>query len=171
MSAPAREQLADVESVTEERHGEAAADLHGSVPDAEAHPGEGTASAAAGAPVSRIIGIVNRGEEIGIIAQGPIDNFDSFTLAEPLRIVVDFWGARNGVRSAKHVSDVGPVAQIRIREHLDKVRVILALRAEILSHRIQVTATGVKIVLDVSAATAERTESRRTLAGFPTSTP
>ena len=110
---------------------------------------------------------MDRGEEIEIIAQGPIDNFDSFTLEEPRRIVVDFWGARNGVRPANLRSETGPVAEIRIREYRDKVRVALDLRAEVPSHQIQPTATGVKIVLDVPGPTADRAEAGRTLAGDP----
>ena len=144
LPARAREQLTGVRSVSEERHSQTAADPPGKVTS------DPVARAAGWVAVSRIIGIVDRGEKIQIIAKGPIDNFDSFVLEEPRRIVVDFWGAQSGVQAASRGFAEGPVARIRIREHPGRVRVVLDLRAEVPSHRIQLTATGVSILLDVS---------------------
>ena len=100
--------------------------------------------------VSRIIEIVDRGDGIQIVAQGPIDNFDSYMLQEPRRLIVDFWGVQSEVAAENRGADGGPVAEIRVREYSGRVRMVIDLRTEVLSHRIQATATGAEIVLDVS---------------------
>ena len=144
LPAPAREPLAEVQPVSEGPPSQVAADPPETLtPD----PAPETLGWVA---ISRIIEIVDRGAEIQIVAKGPIDNFDSFSLEEPRRIVVDFWGAQSGVQAVNRGSAEGPVAKIRIREYAGRVRLVLDLRAEVLSHRIQPTATGVEIVLDVS---------------------
>jgi hypothetical protein len=47
--------------------------------------------------VSRIEKVVANGDTIEILASGPIDNIDSFALDAPERLVIDFWGAKNGI--------------------------------------------------------------------------
>ena len=127
--SPAREPLAEVQSVSEGPPSQAAASL------AEVTTSDPVPVALGWAAISRIVGIEDRGETIQITAKGPIDSFDSFTLEDPRRIVIDFWGAQSGVQAVNRGSAEGPVSQIRIRERPGKVRVVLDLRAEVRSHR------------------------------------
>ncbi|MBW2416368.1 MAG: type IV pilus secretin PilQ [Deltaproteobacteria bacterium] len=97
--------------------------------------------------VSRILRVTANGDMIEIEADGPIDNLDSFALEAPQRLVVDFWGAENGVSSNQFSIASSSVERVRIGEHPDKVRVVFDLALTLESHVVEPTATGVQVRL------------------------
>jgi len=110
-------------------------------------------AAAAGVPaasepkVSRIVGVSWEQDAVQVEAKGAIDNHDSFRLANPDRIVVDFFGAKSDVKSAQTNWEQGPVRSARIGQHADKVRLVLDLSAPVASHQVIADASGARIVL------------------------
>jgi len=96
---------------------------------------------------SRIIGLMAEGEQVQVIADGPLDSVDAFRLSNPDRVVIDFWGTKNAVFPTKFGVDSGAIQQVRIGEHSDKVRVVMDLRAPIASHSVETSENGVLILL------------------------
>ncbi len=85
---------------------------------------------------------------IEVIADGPIDNVDSFVLKEPARIVVDFWGVKSTARPDKQSFPDGSVARVRIGSHADKVRVVLDMRDASAAHKVVASHSGVRIEIE-----------------------
>ena len=104
---------------------------------------------------ARIVGLVAGGEEVHVLADGPLDRVDAFRLNNPERLVVDFWGAHNTVFPNKFSVDSGLIQLVRIGQHPDKVRVVMDLRGEVGSHVIETTDNGVRIALESSASEPE----------------
>jgi type IV pilus assembly protein PilQ len=102
------------------------------------------------ASASRIVKVTSREEAVEVLAEGPIDNFDSFTLGDPDRLVVDFWGAQSSVWPRRFDVESDVVSRVRMGEHTDKVRVVLDLRSPLHAHSIQPTESGVLIALEPS---------------------
>jgi type IV pilus assembly protein PilQ len=105
------------------------------------------------------VGLVAEGEQVHIIADGPIDSVDAFQLKDPDRIVADFWGAQNAVFPDKFTVDTGSIQGVRIGQHADKVRVVMDLRVPIVSHVVEPAKKGVRIVLQGEGAIAEDDEA------------
>jgi type IV pilus assembly protein PilQ len=105
--------------------------------------------------VSKLLQVVPTEDGIEVMADGPIDNIDSFTLEDPARLVVDFWGVKNAVWPARSNLDHAQVAQVRIGEHADKVRVVFDLVAPIASHGVEPIAGGIRIHMDRDGLVAE----------------
>src|SRR5262249_29460360 len=120
----------------------AAASANGSAPANAAAPAAKTANAAlppapaqkpvpvpkaaaAGSTASKLKSLAVNGNTIEIQADGAIDNVDTQVLSGPDRVVVDLFGAKNGIKNAKQSFADGVVSQARIGEHPDKVRVVL----------------------------------------------
>ncbi|MEX2209097.1 MAG: type IV pilus secretin PilQ [Myxococcota bacterium] len=119
----------------------------------------------------KIKSIVTHGTDVEIEASGPIDNVDSFKLANPDRVVVDLFGAKSGIAGAKQSFAEGVVSQARIGEHPDKVRVVLDLRSPTGKPTVVPTANGVRIELgqgeSATAATPTETASNVPAAAAP----
>lgn len=127
--------------------------------------------AADASAVSRIQKVVANGDMIEIAADGPIDNIDSFDLDDPERLVIDFWGARNGVSPRQFPVSGSSVERVRIGEHPDKVRVVFDLGVELESHRVEPVAEGVKVRLVASAAGAAGTPADMPVPAAPADEP
>jgi type IV pilus assembly protein PilQ len=146
-ASPAREpevaepQDTEVENPVAEQ---GAADAEGSTPEAE------QAAEPTTPEVSRILEVTPVDGSISIIADGPIDNIDSFTLEEPYRLVVDFFGARSGVSARKMKVSDGVIEGVRIGEHADKVRVVFDLSGPLAGHKLMPDARGVTIRLEAA---------------------
>jgi type IV pilus assembly protein PilQ len=143
---------------------------------ASAEPMASAPTDAPAAPVAKAAGpkiktIVTSGMNVEIEASGPIDNVDSFKLANPDRVVVDLFGAKNGIAGAKQSFAEGVVSQARIGEHPDKVRVVLDLRAPTGKPMVVPTANGVRIELgegdSATATTSTETASNVPAAAAP----
>ncbi len=123
---------------------------------------------AAPVPGPRITGVMSEGgEQIEILAEGRFHHFHTFLLREPPRIVTDFFGAGSAVWPANLPLDTGPVARIRVGKHPEKARVVLDLRAEVSSHRVQLTETGASILLVLPGRADDGTDSARAPATPP----
>ena len=109
-------------------------------------PAPRTAASSKSGP-SRIVGLVAQGAQVQVISEGPIDSVDAFRLNNPDRVVVDFWGAKNAVFPAKFSVDSGAIRMVRIGQHSDKVRVVMDLREPVVSHSIEPSENGVRILL------------------------
>jgi len=120
-----------------------------------------SAAPAASAAAPTIKSIVANATGVEIEASGPIDNVDSFKLANPDRVVVDLFGAKSGMAGAKQSFAEGVVSQARIGEHPDKVRVVLDLRSPAGKPMVVPTTNGVRIELGPgeSATAAQPTET------------
>ena len=111
------------------------------------------------AKASRIVEVKASGDSVEVRAEGPIDNVDSFVLENPDRIVIDLWGAKNGVPHASQPIQQGSVERIRIGEHPDKVRVVLDLRVPVETHVVAPTSNGVRIEIEAASTTVESDSS------------
>jgi type IV pilus assembly protein PilQ len=127
-------------------------------PQPEPTPGpasESSPAAAASESTSRLLEVKASAEGVEIVADGPIDNVDSFTLENPSRLVVDFWGVKNSVHPATREVDWTDVSKVRVGQHPDKVRVVFDLRNPLAAHEVQPTSAGVKIQMNSDAAAIE----------------
>jgi len=111
------------------------------------------------AKVSRIVDVKASGDSVEVTSEGPIDNVDSFVLENPDRIVIDFWGAKNGVSRASQPIQQGSVERIRVGEHPDKVRVVLDLRVPVETHVVAPTSNGVRVEIEAASTTVESDNS------------
>jgi type IV pilus assembly protein PilQ len=82
-----------------------------------------------------------------VFANGPIDNADAFTLEDPDRLVIDFWGAESLAKPERVEAWEGAVSRVRVGQHTDKVRVVLDLRGPLAEHRLEPFEGGVWIAL------------------------
>ncbi|MEE9279964.1 MAG: type IV pilus secretin PilQ [Myxococcota bacterium] len=112
-------------------------------PVPEAVKPEALAPVADGA--GKILKVMRTSRGIEVVADGPIDNVDSFVLRDPDRIVIDFWGATSAATPNKQSFGEGSVARVRIGAHADKVRVVLDMRAGSGAHEILALDSGVLI--------------------------
>jgi type IV pilus assembly protein PilQ len=115
---------------------------------------EAPAAAPAKPKVSRILGVRFQDGAVQVDAEGAIDNHDSFVLANPDRIVVDFFGAKNAVRTASMKWDGAAVKSARIGQHADKVRLVLDLAQPVASHEVHSSERGAQILLIPAAESA-----------------
>jgi type IV pilus assembly protein PilQ len=158
-SAAAPSEPAPARSAPQENAAEAPA----SQPATQAPVSEPAAAAEAPAPqpqgapavrVSRITDVRWQDGAVQVVADGAIDNHDSFQLANPDRIVVDFFGAKNAVRRDHMKWEGAPVQGARIGQHADKVRLVLDLAQPVASHEVRASDGGVKIWLGDEHAAA-----------------
>ena len=143
------------------------------VPEPEVSPVEEPEIIEASTPAgssARITKVVTHEDRVEIIADGPIDNVDSFALEEPDRIVVDLWGMQNGVWPPKF-EGIGAIRSVRIGEHADKVRIVLDLATHVASHAVETTATGAAVVLMVGSGPTEEDDAFASAEPEPTQPP
>jgi type IV pilus assembly protein PilQ len=116
--------------------------------EATAEAGSGTdprGNARATSPAGKILKVMRTSSGIEVVADGPIDNVDSFVLRDPDRIVVDFWGVKSTAKPNKQKFRDGRVAGVRIGTHADKVRVVLDMRGGSGAHKVVPMSSGVRI--------------------------
>ena len=134
-------------------------------PDAAPAPPEAMASPPSAKPAAtpvafvpgaagKIVGVQRIDAGIEVLADGPIDNMDSFVLRDPDRIVVDFWGVKSTAKPAKQSFALGSVARVRIGAHADKVRVVLDMRDGSGEHSLVPSDRGVRIEIGSDPASA-----------------
>ncbi len=125
------------------------------------------AAAAALKKASRILRVVPNEAWIAVQAEGPIDNVDSFVVHGPERLVVDFWGVQNA--EPRNVIPVpgSIVKQVRVGQHSDKVRLVLDLEGELLSHAVEPTRNGVRIRLHGKTSKASGTKNEEKAPAAP----
>ena len=111
------------------------------------------AKALASSRITKLQGFETR---IVVKSSGPIDNIDSFLLDSPERLVIDFWGAENGLDLPVYRVNAGAIQQLRVGSHPGKVRLVVDLLAPIGSHLIEHSDSGVEIELTLSRDQAER---------------
>jgi type IV pilus assembly protein PilQ len=107
----------------------------------------GALAAESGSPSSRAVDIVAEGDEIRVLTETPVNRAKSFQLEGPARLVLDLPDATGALRHDPPSPSSGPVEQIRVGQHPDKLRVVLDLRNPIVSYRVETTAEGVRISL------------------------
>ncbi|RNC69857.1 MAG: type IV pilus secretin family protein [Desulfuromonadales bacterium] len=131
-----------------------------SAPPVEAKPavpveGEATASSSAPKATTReasrsqaaLTAIVSRGDALEILTTGEVDDFKSFRLAKPDRLVVDLMGAKSAM-TAKVVplSNLG-VGTVRIGSYPEKVRLVFDASGESLpAVTVEKFSTGLRVI-------------------------
>jgi type IV pilus assembly protein PilQ len=135
-------------------------------PKATAKPAPRPAAKAA-KQVSRIVRVVPNEAWIAVQAEGPVDNVDSFVVHGPERLVVDFWGAQNAEPRSVIPVPGSIVKQVRVGQHPDKVRLVLDLEGELLSHAVEPTRNGVRIRLHGKTSEASQAASTETVPAAP----
>jgi type IV pilus assembly protein PilQ len=124
--------------------------------DAEAAPTPAApVPAPARAAVSRITEVRWQDGAVQVMAEGAIDNHDSFALANPDRIVVDFFGAKSAVGKDAMKWEGAAVKSARIGQHADKVRLVLDLAQPVASHEVRASDHGVQIWLGAASEADE----------------
>ncbi|MCP4006062.1 MAG: type IV pilus secretin PilQ [bacterium] len=97
---------------------------------------------------SKLLKVMIAESGLEISADGPFEKVDSFTLDDPDRLVIDFWGAESGVWPDRQSFESGAVARVRVGEHPGKVRVVLDLRGKLNGHEVTPVADGMMVTLD-----------------------
>jgi type IV pilus assembly protein PilQ len=128
-----------------------------SVPTPKAKAAAKAQPAATAGNSAKVKALVATATGVEIEADGPIDNVDSFALANPDRVVVDLFGAKSTLASAKQSFDSGVVSQARVGQHPDKVRVVLDLRSKTGKPTVVPTEKGVRIELVASGEKSAQT--------------
>ena len=111
------------------------------------------------------VNIANDGIEI--LADGGIDNFTSFKLASPARLVLDITGIKNGIAAKSVAIRKFGFDQVRLGESGDKIRLVFDVTKSTLPpYRIEKIENGLKIVLQGVSST-EQVKSATAMTGEP----
>ncbi|HEY8123087.1 MAG TPA: type IV pilus secretin PilQ [Myxococcota bacterium] len=118
-------------------------------------------AAAAASPATKLTGVSAREQDGGVIvelaADGRIDGADVFTVADPLRLVIDLPKLKSEGVPAKSELAGALVSRVRIAQHPDKVRVVIDAADGVTSfpaQTAQALAGGLSVAMGSSAAVA-----------------
>ena len=89
---------------------------------------------------------------------GKIENYNSFKLNDPFRIVVDIWGVAQGTAASEIPADTPQVKSVKVSQQGDKVR-LLVETPEDAPFPFLVSAEGDKLVLSVGGGQEEKVTS------------
>ncbi len=109
---------------------------------------------------------------IEAVVDGKIENYNSFKLNDPFRIVVDIWGVSQGAAASEISVDTPQVKSVKVSQQESKLR-LLVETPEDRPLPFLVTATGGKLVLSVGGGQEEkvtsmdRVEEGKPVAGTP----
>ena len=105
------------------------------------------------APAGKIIlnGITIDKNGFDMTTRGAVKKFNIFTLTQPSRLVIDVYGAVNGLDVSRAMVNRFGLQAVRFGHHADYLRIVLdAAREELLPYRANITKTGLKINLNPS---------------------
>ena len=95
---------------------------------------------------------------IETMVSGKIDNYNSFKLNDPFRIVVDIWGVAQGEAASEIPAGTPQVKTIRLSQQGDKLRMLVETPEDI-PLPFLVTAEGNRLVLSVGGGQEEKVTS------------
>lgn len=90
--------------------------------------------------------------------EGKIENYNSFKLNDPFRIVVDIWGVSRGAAASEIAVDTPQVKSVKLSQQEDKLR-LLVETPEDRPLPFLVTSEGGKIVVSVGGGQEEKVTS------------
>ena len=105
------------------------------------------------APAGKIIltGVTIDKNGVDMTTSGTVKKFNIFTLTQPSRLVIDVYGAVNGLDVSRAVVNRFGLQSVRFGHHPDYLRIVLdAAREELLPYRASITKTGLRINLNPS---------------------
>ena len=119
-------------------------------------------AAVAASPATKLTGITAREQDGGVIvelsADGRIDGAEVFTVADPLRLVIDLPGlTSDGVPTQREIGGA-LVSRVRVAQHASKVRVVIDAASGVTSFPAQTSqalAGGLSVALGGPALAAE----------------
>ncbi len=95
---------------------------------------------------------------IETMVSGKIDNYNSFKLNDPFRIVVDIWGVAQGEAASEIPAGTPQVKTIRLSQQGDKLRMLVETPEDV-PLPFLVTAEGNRLVLSVGGGQEEKVTS------------
>jgi len=95
---------------------------------------------------------------IETVIDGKVENYNSFKLNDPFRIVVDIWGVRQGAAASEIPAGTPQVKTVKVSQQGDKVR-LLVETPEDTPLPFLVSAEGDKLVLSVGGGQEEKVTS------------
>ena len=104
-------------------------------------------------PAGKIIltGITIDKNGVDMTTSGAVKKFNIFTLTQPSRLVIDVYGALNGLDVSRAAVNRFGLEAVRFGHHADYLRIVLdAAREELLPYRASITKTGLRINLNPS---------------------
>ena len=96
-------------------------------------------------PARRITGLAFNKDTLSIRADGEIARYEVLELADPPRLAVDVYGVGLTARTPRVNS--GPLKDLRVGAHSDKVRLVLDVREEMPAYRVDRSSRGLDVVL------------------------
>ncbi|QRK03996.1 type IV pilus secretin PilQ [Archangium violaceum] len=96
-------------------------------------------------PARRITGLSFARGTLNIRADGEVSRYEVLELADPPRLAVDVYGVGLAARAPRVRS--GPLKDLRVGAHSDKVRLVLDVRDEMPAYRVERTGSGLAVVL------------------------
>jgi type IV pilus assembly protein PilQ len=108
-------------------------------------------------PASRITGLSFARDTLSIRADGEVSRYEVLELADPPRLAVDVYGVGLAARAPRVRS--GPLKDLRVGAHSDKVRLVLDVRDEMPAYRVERTGRGLAVVLGGKVARKPATPS------------
>ncbi|ATB27982.1 type IV pilus secretin PilQ [Melittangium boletus] len=101
-------------------------------------------------PARRITGMSFNRDTLNIRADGEVARYEVLELADPPRLAVDVFGVGLAARAPRVQS--GPVKELRVGAHADKVRLVLDVRDTMPSYRVERAGKGLAVVFDGKVA-------------------
>ncbi|WNG34530.1 type IV pilus secretin PilQ [Archangium violaceum] len=95
-------------------------------------------------PARRITGLSFARDTLSIRADGEVSRYEVLELADPPRLAVDVYGVGLAARAPRVRS--GPLKDLRVGAHSDKVRLVLDVRDEMPAYRVERTGRGLSVV-------------------------
>ncbi|PTL78538.1 type IV pilus secretin PilQ [Vitiosangium sp. GDMCC 1.1324] len=96
-------------------------------------------------PARRITGLSFARDTLSIRTDGEVSRYEVLELADPPRLAVDVYGVGVSARAPRVHS--GPLKDVRVGAHSDKVRLVLDVRDEMPAYRVERKGRGLEVVL------------------------
>ncbi|MFL5351124.1 type IV pilus secretin PilQ [Archangium sp.] len=108
-------------------------------------------------PARRITGLTFARDTLSIRADGEVARYEVLELADPPRLAVDVYGVGLSAKAPRVSS--GPLKDLRVGAHSDKVRLVMDVRDEMPAYRVERTGRGLSVVLGGKVARKPATPS------------
>lgn len=96
-------------------------------------------------PARRITGLSFARDTLSIRADGEVARYEVLELADPPRLAVDVYGVGLSAKAPRVRS--GPLKDLRVGAHSDKVRLVMDVRDEMPAYRVERNGRGLSVVL------------------------
>ena len=102
-------------------------------------------------PAQKLLGLSWKGDTLSVKTDGEVGKFEVIELADPPRLAIDLHGVTG---KAKPPKTSGPVREVRVGAHSDKIRLVVDAAGEMPVYSASRTSSGVKLTFKPQVARA-----------------